>query len=512
MKMKIRLLCGVLALLAPAPALAQAAPAQPARGASLDQLIPEVDRLFETFQREHPTPGLVYGIVQNGRLVHVRGYGAQELDRKRPVTAETLFRIASMSKAFTALAILKLRDEGKLRLDDLAETYVPEMRSWRYPTTDSPRIRVRDLLAHVGGLVTDDPWGDRQQVLTPAEFSRMIAQGPPFTRAPQLAMEYSNYGYALLGRIVTNASGRPYQRYIAQEIMRPLGMASTGYDVMASPQERRAIGYRWENERWVVEPDMRDGEFGAMGGVQTSASDYAKWMAFLLSAWPARDGPETGPVKRATVREMAQGLNYPRVAQRPGLGGGEPCAMAVAYAMGLRSIQDCDLGTVLSHSGGYPGYGSFMMFMPERNAGVFAFSNRTYTAPSQQVNEAAIRLARGGLIPGRKVPVSDALALMYHYAGDIYTRGNLDGARERLAMNFLMDRSPQLWSAELARIKAAVGACEVSAPIVPNGALAGDFDWECERGRLQGQVLLAPTRPPTIQALRFRPVPNPPQQ
>jgi hypothetical protein len=180
--------------------------------------------------------------------------------------------------------------------------------------------------------------------------------------------------------------------------------------------------------------------------------------------------------------------------------------------MGLRSIQDCDLGTVLSHSGGYPGYGSFMMFMPERNAGVFAFSNRTYTAPSQQVNEAAARLARGGLIPGRKVPVSDALALMYHHAGDIYTRGNLDGARERLAMNFLMDRSSRLWSEELARIKAVVGECKVDAPIVPNGALAGDFDWECERGRLQGQVLLAPTRPPTIQALRFRPVPAQPAQ
>jgi CubicO group peptidase (beta-lactamase class C family) len=83
------------------------------------------------------------------------------------VTADSLFRIASMSKAFTALAILKLRDEGRLSLDATAETYVPEMRGWRYPSADSPRITVRDLLSHTGGLVTDDPWGDRQQVLTP---------------------------------------------------------------------------------------------------------------------------------------------------------------------------------------------------------------------------------------------------------------------------------------------------------------------------------------------------------
>jgi hypothetical protein len=209
---------------------------------------------------------------------------------------------------------------------------------------------------------------------------------------------------------------------------------------------------------------------------------------------------------------MAQGLNYPGISRRPGFGGGEPCARARAYAMGLISIQDCDLGTVLTHSGGYPGYGSFMMFMPERNAGVFAFTNRTYTAPAPQVNEAAVRLARGGFMPTRQVPVSDALQRMYDLAGDVYARGNLSGAESRLAMNFPLDRSAENWARELAGIKAAVGACETNSPIVPNGAMAGNFDWQCERGRLQGQVLLAPTRPPAIQALRFRPVPSQPAQ
>jgi serine-type D-Ala-D-Ala carboxypeptidase/endopeptidase len=512
MKMKIvALFCATLALV-PAPIAAQPASAQPAAPASIEQLIPELDRAFEAYQSQHPTPGLLWGLVQDGRLVHVRGYGVQELQERRPVTADTLFRIASMSKAFTALAILKLRDEGKLRLDDLAEKYVREMKGWRYPTSDSPRIRVRDLLAHVGGLVTDDPWGDRQQVLTPAEFTRMIAEGPPLTRAPQLSMEYSNYGYALLGRIVTNASGRPYQRYITEEIMRPLGMTSTGYDVIASPQERRAIGYRWENDQWVLEPTMRDGEFGAMGGVQTSANDYAKWMAFLLSAWPARDGPETGPVKRSTVREMAQGLNYPGISRRPGLAGGEPCAMARAYAMGLISIQDCDLGNFLTHSGGYPGYGSYMMFMPERNAGLFAFTNRTYTAPAAQVNEAAVRLVKSGTIEPRTVPVSRDLARTYDAARQVYAAGTIEPVRTMLAMNFLMDRSPENWARELARIKEQVGTCQTGSPIVPNGALAGNFSWTCERGRLEGRVLLAPTNPPTMQALNLRPVPNQPAQ
>jgi CubicO group peptidase (beta-lactamase class C family) len=244
-----------------------------------------------------------------------------------------------------------------------------------------------------------------------------------------------------------------------------------------------------------------------MGGVQTSASDYAKWIAFLLSAWPARDGPEQGPVRRATVREMGQGLNFPSISTRASTGG-EPCPMVSAYGMGLIALQDCNFRQMLSHSGGYPGYGSFMVLLPEHNSGLFAFTNRTYTAPSRLVMEAAQEMLRAGLLPTREVPVSDALKLMYHFAGDIYTRGNLEGARARLAMNFLMDRSPENWTAELARIKQQVGACQTDSAIVPNGVLAGGFEWQCERGKLQGQVLLAPTSPPTIQALRFRPMPN----
>ena len=89
---------------------------------------------------------MVWGIVKDGRLVHVKGAGVQDLEAKRPVTPDTLFRIASMTKAFTALSILKLRDDGKLSLDAPAETYVPELSGWKYPTDDSPKIRVRDLL------------------------------------------------------------------------------------------------------------------------------------------------------------------------------------------------------------------------------------------------------------------------------------------------------------------------------------------------------------------------------
>ena len=147
-------------------------------------VIAEVDRVMEAYRLDAHIPGMVWGIVQDGRLVHVKGAGVQDIEAKRPVTADTLFRIASMTKAFTALSILKLRDDGKLSLDAPVETYVPEMRGWTYPTDDSPQIRVRDLLTHTAGFVTDDPWGDRQTPLPEEEFTRLLREGVPFTRPP----------------------------------------------------------------------------------------------------------------------------------------------------------------------------------------------------------------------------------------------------------------------------------------------------------------------------------------
>jgi len=500
-----RLLLTVLLALAPA-----AVPAQPAAtpaaattaAASFEEVAPRIDALFRTFQQDAHVPGIVWGIVREGRLVHFGSSGVQDIETRRPVDGATLFRIASMSKAFTALAILRLRDEGRLSLDAPAETYVPELRGWHYPTADSPRLRVRDLLNHAGGFVTDDPWGDRQTPMPEAEFSALLRAGVPFTRTPQTAYEYSNLGFAILGRIVTNVSGRPYADYIRDEIMRPLGMDSTGYDVSQAPQQRRALGYRWENDAWAREPDMAPGAFGAMGGVQTSARDYARWIGFLLSAWPARDGPEQGPARRATVRELAQGSNFPQLGIRPGtLGRG--CPQAQTYGMGLRVANDCELGLTLAHGGGYPGYGSFVLLIPEQGVGIFAFANRTYAGPSPPVWDAAAELYRAGLLPPPTLPVGAALAAAYADAGTLYRAGNLEPGRRRLAMNFLMDRSAENWARELARLKGEVGECDTGSPITATGALSGRFQWVCARGRLDGQLLLAPTNPPTIQSLRL---------
>ena len=480
-------------LLALAPAAQAAKPSAAA--------LTEVDKIFADWRLSAHVPGLVYGVVADGQLVHVKGLGVQDTTSNRPVATDTLFRIASMSKAFTALAILKLRDEGKLSLDAPAETYVPEMKGWRYPTADSPKITVRDLLNHVAGYVEDNPWGDRQQVLTEAEFTTLLKDGVPFSRAPGLAMEYSNLGYATLGRIVGNVSGVPYQDYIRREIMNPLGMSASGYNVFASPAAKRALGYRWQDKQWVREPDMKDGAFGAMGGVETSADDYAHWVQFLLSAWPARDEADKGPVKRSTVREIVTGSNFAAGTMRNPAIGGAPCRQAVAYGMGWRVIDDCDVGQVVTHTGGYPGYGSVVMLLPEKGVGIFAFASRTYGAPSVPAFRAALALQKAGALPSPALPVTKSLAGAYDAARAVWKAGDINAAP--LANNMLPDRDAPDWAKLIADLKAEVGACAASEMISPISAMEGRFTWTCEHGRVTGRVQLAPTPAPTIQALEF---------
>ena len=494
------------------PACAQVAPVEqvgPQIGPEWQLPLASIDERMLAFQEEAHILGMVWGVVKDGRLVHVTGNGVQSLETGEPVNAETLFRIASMSKAFTALAILKLRDEGRLQLDALAETYVPEMKAWTYPTTDSPRIRVRDLLSHVGGFVSDDPWGDRQQPLSEADFTKMLKAGVPFTRPPQTQMEYSNFGYALLGRIITNVSGKPYNAYIKAEIMAPLGMTSTTYEVREAPEARLALGYRWENEAWAVEPSMPHGVFGAMGGVVTSANDYAKWVAFLLDAWPARDGADKGPVKRSSVRELAQGLNFPSIGRRGGLEEGQTCTFALAYGMGMNAARDCDLGVTLAHSGGYPGYGSNVLLLPDEGVGLFVFANRTYAGPGGVNRMGALELHKAGVLKGREWAESPELVAAYRAVGAMYAAGSVEPGRQALAMNFLMDRSAENWAAEFDRLKEQAGACKPEAPVMlgATGSLAGYFTWTCENGEMDGNIVLAPTQTPQIQSLRFGFVP-----
>jgi CubicO group peptidase (beta-lactamase class C family) len=482
-----------------APALAQAQP-EPQQ-ASIESQSVQIRAILEDNRTANHLPGTAFGLVRDGKMVLFEGLGTRDPQTGVPVDRQTRFRIASMSKAFTALAVLMLRDAGKLDLEAPAARYVPELRRWRLPTTDSRPITVRDLLHHSAGLVEDNPWGDRQQVLSEDEFTRLIKGGMDFANAPGVRWEYSNYGFALLGRIITNVSRQPYQTYIRTRIMQPLGMTATGYDIAKSPPESRAIGYRWQDDAWVREPDMRDGAFGAMGGVETTAEDYAKWVGFLLAAWPARDGPEAGPAKRATVRDLVA-LTSPRPASLRPAELGPPCRQGAAYGGGLNVIDDCELGRVVTHSGGYPGYGSNMLLLPEAGVGLFVFANRTYAGSGLAQMKVALLLRRAGVIPDRSPPISPGLATAYEMARAVWRSG--DPAQATLANNFALDRDLPRRAKEIADLKAKLGDCAMVEPIVPVSAMEGTFSWSCSGGRITGRVQRAPLAPNQVQVIEFR--------
>ena len=143
---------------------------------------------------------------------------------------------------------------------------------------------------------------------------------------------------------------------------------------------------------------MKDGAFGAMGGVQTSANDYVKWVAFLLSAWPARRWGRAGPTRRSSVREIVTGNNLIEGGMRDPASAA-PCRQARAYAMAWRMTDDCDLGRVVGHSGGYPGYGSYLMLLPGQGHRESSLSRaRPMEAHLLPVRRAALALKQAGAL------------------------------------------------------------------------------------------------------------------
>ena len=250
---------------------------------------------------------MVWGIVIDGRLVQVGSSGVQDLSSHSPVTVASVFRIASMTKSFTVLAVLKLRDEGKLSLEDPVSKWLPEFAQMELPTRDTAPLRIRQLLSHSAGFPEDNPCGDQQLAATDADLSKWLRRGIPFSTPPGTRYEYSNYAFGLLGRIVTKASGIPYEKYIRSEILAKLHMDSSKLEFSQVPPGNRAVGYRLQPDgTYLAEPPVPQGAFGSAGGLLTTANDLGRYIAFHLLAWPPRDEVDAGPVRRSSVREMSQ--------------------------------------------------------------------------------------------------------------------------------------------------------------------------------------------------------------
>ncbi|HZH38256.1 MAG TPA: serine hydrolase domain-containing protein, partial [Flavisolibacter sp.] len=357
----------------------------PSRLQKIRKALPVIDGLYKAYAAKIHSPGFVYGVMVDGELIASGETGFIQTDKKAPATKTSAFRIASMSKSFTAMAILQLRNKGRLQLDDAASKYIPALLKQAYPATDAPPLTIRHLLTHAAGFPEDNPWGDRQLAKSNKDLLALINQGISYSQVPGVAYEYSNLGFTLLGHIIQKVSGLSYQEYINRNILTPLGMLHTWWEYDKVPAAVLAKGYRRVNNDWIEQPLLHDGAWGAMGGLITTLEDFGKYMALHLSASPPRSEKESPVLKRSSLREMQQPWNFNTLNAGYRYPSGRPCASALAYGYGLRWTKDCEGRTAVGHSGGLPGFGSNWQILPEYGIGVVCFSNVTY-APTTAIN------------------------------------------------------------------------------------------------------------------------------
>jgi CubicO group peptidase (beta-lactamase class C family) len=470
------------------------------RNERLAAAFPEIERDFASHMAADHLPGLAFGIVIDGELAYGKGLGLRDLATNAPADLDTAFRIASMTKSFTALSILKLRDEGRLSLEDPVARHVKELAGLAYPTRDSAPLTLRQLLTHSEGFPEDNPWGDRQLAVGDDVLARWMSAGIPFATPPGTAFEYSNYGFAILGQVVTRVSRRRYRDYVEENILRPLGMTATRWDATAVPAGHLAKGYEWKDSAWKEQPLLADGAFGAMGGLITTGHDLARYVSFLLSAWPPRDDADTGPVRRSSVREMQQNGRPTPLSVTRATPDGPLRAASGHYGFGLGFSETCDTRLVVSHSGGLPGFGSIMRMLPEQGVAVFVMANRTYAPAGALAREATDILARTGALRPRALPASPALLSARGSIAALLESWDDAAATALVADNFFLDRPRAERREEMARLHESHGRCRPAA-IEPENWLRGRFREECERGWIDVELTLAPTMPPRLQYL-----------
>lgn len=486
--------------------------ADPDRRKKLEAAFPELYGLFQTYRDEQHIPGMAFGVVIDGELAFMDGIGVRNVTDNAPVTRDTVFRIASMSKSFVAMAILRLRDEKKLRLDDPVAKYIPELVKLQYPTTDSPVLTLRHLLTMSPGFPEDNPWGDRQMAITERKFTKWLASGIPFSNAPNVTFEYSNYAYAMLGRIVTRVSGIAFQTYITRTILKPLGMLSTVWDPKHVPAEHLAQGYRYEQDLdldmpvFKPEPILPNGAFAGMAGIFTTIPDFARYMSFLLDAFPPRDGADDGPVKRSTAREMQQLARYEELVERRTVGD-EVWHSVSGYGFGLAIWHDEHFGYGVSHGGGLPGYGSYYYLLPHYGVGLVVFSNKTYSRVGFLFPQLLELLANTGSLHPRVIQPASFLTEMHAIVLRWLDGGTDDELVRYAADNFFLDHDLPHRHAHLEKIHTDLGNVVGVGALEPLNALRGKWSILCERGTVDWLLTLAPTQPPSIQMLV--PVPKP---
>ncbi len=315
-----------------------------------------IDDIFQQWNRPD-SPGASVAVIRDGRLAYQKGYGIANLEYDIPITPGTVFHVASVSKQFTAMAVVLLEQDKKLSLEDDIHRYLPELPDYGH------RITLRNLLQHTSGV--RDQWqvlalaGWRlDDVITQKQILRMLFRQKELNFEPGTLHLYSNAGFTLLAEIVARVSGKPLPAFCDERIFRPLGMSRTHFhDDHRRIVRDRAYSYEAASGGYRVSP-LNYANVGATS-LFTTAPDLVKWLDNF------REAKVGGPAGIARLQERAV------------LKDGQPVDYGLGISLGgFRGLR------TLSHGGSDAGYRSFVVWFPDQQLGVAVVSNLASCNPS----------------------------------------------------------------------------------------------------------------------------------
>jgi CubicO group peptidase (beta-lactamase class C family) len=321
-------------------------------------------------------PGCAALVVNHGKTVFQQGYGVADLEGKISITPTTNFRLASVTKQFTATAIMLLVKDGKLTYDTHLTDIFPD-----FPTYGG-KITVRNLLNHTSGLPDYEDLWDHQFPETPdaelpqvrdAQVLQLMKQQTAGKFAPGTRFSYSNSGYSVLSQIVERISGQPFEDFLRARIFLPLGMANTvAFINTRNSVSNRAYGYRKESGRWVFSDQSSTSAVLGDGGVYSSLADFQKWIDALRTH------------KLLTAKEMAPAVTPVNARQF------DPPTSEEFVRYGFGWFLDPYRGhRRMYHYGETIGFLTNIQYFPDDDLGIVVLCNRTDVPPEKR----ALRIA-----------------------------------------------------------------------------------------------------------------------
>jgi CubicO group peptidase (beta-lactamase class C family) len=429
--------------------------------------------------------GFAFALVVDGEVVLLKAKGIADLENKRVATPDTIYRVASITKTFTATSVMALRDENKVGLEDPLAAHLAEL-DVAYPHRDSPPIRIRQVLTHSAGLARSGPYAELARPSTEADL--IEAMKLPLTSDPGLGHRYSNFGFGVLGLMVGRKAGMPYRDFVRTRLLEPLGMTSSSFDLAKLPPDRLAVGYRHEGPGLAPFPMTANGAGEAAGGLYSSARDMAEWIRFQLAAWPPRDDPDEAPVKRATLREMHT-PHLPFAIGSSVIAGGASRAHSRSVGLAWEVLKGCYFDRLVGHDGDLDGFHARLRFDADRNLGFVLLGNSDNGDMSGVLDRLLDTIATEDMLAPRK---RDPAPALIERANDAVKRlgtswkddDHTQAFTETLRSGFGLAEAVALGG----RIAKDVGTCTYARAESVTDALDAELLYQCSRGMLRASV------------------------